>query len=53
MLYILPLMCFMPVDIRIADALPGCAFNIAGWAMLAAVSRRQRKSLNIDEGTQP
>ena len=53
LLAVAALMCFLPIDMRIADPLPGYAVNAAGWFLLAAVSLRQRKTLNDDVEKRP
>ena len=44
------LLCFLPVDIGLAEPLPGHALNVAGWVLLAGVSLRQRRNSLNDEG---
>lgn len=45
------ILCFLPLDVQ--NAVPGHAVNIAGWALLAAVSLWQRRTIRLVKGTSP
>jgi TRAP transporter 4TM/12TM fusion protein len=45
LLAVAALMCFLPLDLRLVDDIPGYAANIMGWVFLGVVIMLQRKSI--------